>query len=51
LNRAKEELSNGNFEKHFDLVLVNDDVDQTYTALREFLLPVIILNTYKVENI
>ena len=40
LTRAGEELAFGDVPGNFDLVIVNDDVDQAYASLRNFVLRV-----------
>ena len=39
LAQAEEELVYGSVPGNFDLVLFNDDVDQAYQSLRNFILP------------
>ncbi|XP_053203047.1 guanylate kinase-like [Panonychus citri] len=41
LKRAKEDLNMEGIENYFDLVLINEDLDQAYAALKNFIQPVI----------
>ncbi|XP_053205676.1 guanylate kinase-like [Panonychus citri] len=41
LKRAKEDLNMEGIENYFDLILINEDLDQAYAALKNFIQPVI----------
>jgi len=38
LDRSREEMAYGDGEGNFDLVLVNDDIDEAYKTLRDFII-------------
>ncbi|XP_025017079.1 guanylate kinase [Tetranychus urticae] len=41
LNRAKEDLSMEGIESFFDLIIINENIDDAYSALKNFIQPVI----------
>lgn len=40
LKRAKEDLNMEGIENYFDLIIINEDLDEAYAALKNFIQPV-----------